>query len=184
MLKSKIRKKILKIRKKRNFNNIKLTFSKIFNEIKKENIKKKVIGGYYPINFEIDILDFLLNIESKCSQVSLPSINENSQMDFFKWSHNDLLKLNKFGIPEPLKNKKVIPDIVFLPLVAFDKRLYRIGYGGGYYDRALEKILTSSCEKEIIGMGYEYQILEDVFGEIHDIKYSTVFSENNIHQYR
>ena len=139
MLKSKIRKKILKIRKKRNFYNIKFPFSKIFNEIKKENIKKKVIGGYYPINFEIDVLDFLLNIESKCRQITLPAINENSQMDFFKWSYNDLLKLNKFGIPEPLKNKKVIPDIVFLPLVAFDKRLYRVGYGGGYYDRYIEK---------------------------------------------
>ena len=77
MLKSKIRKKILKIRKEKNFYNIKFNFLKIFNEIKKENIKKKIIGGYYPINFEIDILDFLLNIENKCSQISLPAINKN-----------------------------------------------------------------------------------------------------------
>ena len=75
-------------------------------------------------------------------------------------------------------------DLLLIPFVGVDINGYRLGYGGGYYDRALEKILTSSCEKEIIGMGYEYQILEDVFGEIHDIKYSTVFSENNIHQYR
>ena len=179
MLKSKIRKKILKIRKKRNFNNIKLTFSKIFNEIKKENIKKKVIGGYYPINFEIDILDFLLNIESKCSQVSLPSINENSQMDFFKWSHNDLLKLNKFGIPEPLKNKKVIPDIVFLPLVAFDKRLYRIGYGGGYYDRYIEKV---SNKKKIlkIGIALSYQKINKVPENKYDKKLDMIITEKYI----
>ena len=179
MLKSKIRKKILKIRKKRNFNNIKLTFSKIFNEIKKENIKKKVIGGYYPINFEIDILDFLLNIESKCSQVSLPSINENSQMDFFKWSHNDLLKLNKFGIPEPLKNKKVIPDIVFLPLVAFDKRLYRVGYGGGYYDRYIEKV---SNKKKIlkIGIALSYQKINKVPENKYDKKLDMIITEKYI----
>ena len=179
MLKSKIRKKILKIRKKRNFNNIKFTFSKIFNEIKKENIKKKVIGGYYPINFEIDILDFLLNIESKCSQVSLPSINENSQMDFFKWSHNDLLKLNKFGIPEPLKNKKVIPDIVFLPLVAFDKRLYRVGYGGGYYDRYIEKV---SNKKKIlkIGIALSYQKINKVPENKYDKKLDMIITEKYI----
>ena len=179
MLKSKIRKKILKIRKKRNFNNIKFTFSKIFNEIKKENIKKKVIGGYYPINFEIDILDFLLNIESKCSQVSLPSINENSQMDFFKWSHNDLLKLNKFGIPEPLKNKKVIPDIVFLPLVAFDKRLYRVGYGGGYYDRYIEKV---SNKKKIlkIGIALSCQKINRVPTNKYDKKLDMIITEKYI----
>ena len=179
MLKSKIRKKILKIRKKRNFNNIKFTFSKIFNEIKKENIKKKVIGGYYPINFEIDILDFLLNIESKCSQVSLPSINENSQMDFFKWSHNDLLKLNKFGIPEPLKNKKVIPDIVFLPLVAFDKRLYRVGYGGGYYDRYIEKV---SNKKKIlkIGIALSCQKINRVPTNKYDKKLDMIITEKYV----
>ena len=179
MLKSKIRKKILKIRKKRNFYNIKFAFLKIFNEIKKENINKKVIGGYYPINFEIDILDFLLNIESKCSQISLPAINEKSQMDFFKWSYNDLLKLNKFGIPEPLKNKKVIPDIVFLPLVAFDKRLYRIGYGGGYYDRYIEKV---SNKKKIlkIGIALSCQKINKVPANKYDKKLDMIITEKYI----
>ena len=52
----------------------------------------------------------------------------------------NLLKLNKYGIPEPEKIKKVFPDIILVPLVAFDNRLYRIGYGGGYYDRYIEKL--------------------------------------------
>ncbi len=179
MLKSKIRKKILKIRKERNFYNKKFNFLKIFNEIKKENIKKKVIGGYYPINFEIDILDFLSKIESKCSQISLPAINKNSQMDFFKWSYNDLLKLNKFGIPEPLKNKKVIPDIVFLPLVAFDKRLYRVGYGGGYYDRYIEKILN---KKKIlkIGIAHSCQKINRVPENKYDKKLDMIITEKYI----
>ena len=179
MLKSKIRKKILKIRKEKNFYNIKFNFLKIFNEIKKENIKKKIIGGYYPINFEIDILDFLLNIENKCSQISLPAINKNNQMDFFKWSYNDLLKLNKFGIPEPLKNKKLIPDIVFLPLVAFDKRLYRIGYGGGYYDRYIEKV---SNKKKIlkIGIAHSCQKINRVPVSKYDKKLDMVITEKYI----
>ena len=179
MLKPKLRKKILKTRKEKNFSNIKFPFIKIFNEIKKNNIKKKIIGGYYPINFEIDILDFLFNLERNYTQISLPVIDENNQMDFFKWSHNDLLKLNKFGIPEPLRNKKVIPDIVFIPLVAFDNRLYRVGYGGGYYDRYIEKI--SKIKKILkIGIGHSCQKIDRVPNDKYDKKLDIIITEKYV----
>ena len=139
MIKSKIRKKILYIRKKKNNKNIKFSFLKIFKEIKKK-ITKKIIGGYYPVNFEIDILEILDKLEKKIGiQLSLPVIKKNNEMDFYSWSTKNLLKLNKYGIPEPEKIKKVFPDIIFVPVVAFDNRLYRIGYGGGYYDRYIQK---------------------------------------------
>ena len=150
MLKSKIRKKILNIRKKQNNQNIQLSFSKIFKVIKKNNIKRKIIGGYYPVNFEINILNILQQLELKGNQICLPVIKKNNEMDFYLWSFQDLLKLNKFGIPEPEKIKKVVPDIIFVPLVAFDKRLYRIGYGGGYYDRYIGKFLN---KKNILKVG-------------------------------
>jgi len=150
VLKSKIRKKILNIRKKQNNQNIQLSFSKIFKVIKKNNIKRKIIGGYYPVNFEINILNILQQLELKGNQICLPVIKKNNEMDFYLWSFQDLLKLNKFGIPEPEKIKKVVPDIIFVPLVAFDKRLYRIGYGGGYYDRYIGKFLN---KKNILKVG-------------------------------
>ena len=86
----------------------------------------KIIGGYYPVNFEINVLNFLKDLELKGRQISLPVIKKNNEMDYYLWSYKDLLKLNKFGIPEPEKNKKVIPDIILIPLVAFDRKLYRI----------------------------------------------------------
>jgi len=150
VLKSKIRKKILNIRKKQNNQNIQFSFSKIFKVIKKNNMKRKIIGGYYPVNFEIDILNILQQLEFKGNQICLPAIKKNNEMDFYLWTFQDLLKLNKFGIPEPEKIKKVIPDIIFVPLVAFDKRLYRIGYGGGYYDRYIGKFLN---KKNILKVG-------------------------------
>ena len=51
------------------------------------------------------------------------------------------MQINKYGIPEPLKSKILLPNILFVPLVAFDDKLYRIGYGGGYYDRVIEKYM-------------------------------------------
>ena len=53
-------------------------------------------------------------------------------MDFYLWSLKDPLKLNKYGIPEPISNKIIYPDILLVPLVAYDKNLNRIGYGGGF----------------------------------------------------
>ncbi len=63
MIKSKIRKKILYIRKKQNNKNIKFLFLKFFKEIKKKILKNKIIGGYYPVNYEIDILEILESLE-------------------------------------------------------------------------------------------------------------------------
>ena len=150
MVKSKLRKKILRIREKIFKNNTQINFSQITNILKKEKINKRVIGGYYPVNFEIDDLKLLKKFEENKLIISLPVIKKNFQMDFYKWSFSNLLKVNKYGIPEPDVKNKVYPDILLIPLVAFDKNLNRLGYGGGYYDRYIEKL---SKKKNIIKIG-------------------------------
>ena len=63
-------------------------------------------------------------------------------MNFYKYSFKDHLKVNKLGIPEPINSaNKVVPDLIFVPLVGYDNNLNRLGYGGGFYDRYFEKIL-------------------------------------------
>jgi len=180
VIKSKIRKKLLYIRKKRNNKNIKFSFLKIFKEIKKKISKIKIVGGYYPVNFEIDILEILENLENKIGiQISLPVIKKNNEMDFYNWSTKNILKLNKYGIPEPEKIKKVFPDIIFVPLVAFDSRLYRIGYGGGYYDRYISKI---SDKKKIlkIGIAHSCQKINKVPINKYDKKLDIIITEKYI----
>ena len=140
MLKSQLRKKILKIRKKNNKKNIQINFNELIKILKKEKINKKTIGGYYPVNFEIDDLILLKKFEKNKFNISLPAIKKNFQMDFYKWSFADPLKVNKYGIPEPEIRNIIYPDILLIPLVAFDKNLNRLGYGGGYYDRLIEKL--------------------------------------------
>ena len=140
MLKSKLRKKILKIRKKTNKENIQIDFNQIIKILKKEKITKNIIGGYYPVNFEVDDLEILKKFVKKNFIISLPVIKKNFQLNFYKWSFSDLLEINKYGIPEPEPKNMVYPDILLIPLVAFDKNLNRLGYGGGYYDRLIAKI--------------------------------------------
>jgi len=155
VLKSKLRKKILKVREKFNTKNIHIDFNQIIKIIKKEKISKKIVGGYYPVNFEVDDLELLKKFEKKNFNISLPVIKKNSQMDFYAWSFSDPLKINKYGIPEPETKNIVYPDVLLIPLVAFDKNLNRLGYGGGYYDRLIEKL---SKKKNIIKIGLALSI--------------------------
>ena len=179
MLKSKIRKKILNIRKKKNNKDIKISFLKIFKEIKKNISKKKIVGGYYPVNFEIDILEFLEKLEMKGLQLCLPIVKKDNKMDFYSWSTKNLLKLNKYGIPEPEQIKKVFPDIILVPLVAFDSRLYRIGYGGGYYDRYIKKL---SNKKNLlkIGIAHSCQKINRVPTNKYDKKLDIIITEKYV----
>ena len=177
MLKSTIRKKILNIRRRKKNQNINFSFLEIFKKIKKNNLK--IIGGYYPVNFEVDTLNFLNELDKKDYKICLPAIKKNNQMDFYSWSSKDLLKLNKFGIPEPEQVKKVLPDIILVPLVAFDNRLYRIGYGGGYYDRYIDKI---SSKKNLlkIGIAHSCQKINRVPINKYDKKLDVIITEKYV----
>ena len=150
MLKSKLREKILKIRKKKNKNNIQINFKKVFDIIKKEKLNYKNIGGYFPVNFEVDDLEILKNFERKGFKISLPVIKKNFQMDFYQWSFTEILKINRYGIPEPDTKNLINPEILLVPLVGFDLKLNRLGYGGGFYDRLINKL---SQKKKILKIG-------------------------------
>ena len=168
MNKSEIRKKILKVRKK-NSKNLEINFNNILKILNKCKTSGKIIGGYYPYNHEIDAIKILEKFGRLGYQISLPKIKKNSQMDFFKWSIKDLLSINDHGIPEPVTDKILYPNILLVPLVAFDKHLNRIGYGGGFYDRYLKKVKKI---KNIvtIGLAYSFQKVQKIPVNKYDIK--------------
>jgi len=179
VLKSKLRNKILKIREKNNKNNIQIHFDQIIKIIKKEKIIKKIVGGYYPVNFEVDDLRLLKILEENKFNISLPVIKKNFQMDFYKWSFSDPLKINKYGIPEPEPKNIVYPNILLVPLVAFDKNLNRLGYGGGYYDRLIKRL--SKKEKIIkIGLALSIQKVDKVPINIYDQKLDYIVTNKYI----
>ena len=179
MLKSQLRKKILKIREKTNKENIQIDFNQITKLLKKNKITKRIVGGYYPVNFEIDDLELLKEFERNNYDISLPVIKKNFQMDFYKWSFSDLLKINQYGIPEPEFKNIVYPDILLIPLVAFDNDLNRLGYGGGYYDRFIAKI---SKKKKImkIGLALSVQKIDKVPISAYDQKLDYIVTNKYI----
>ena len=159
---------------------IEIKFNRIYNLLKKNIIlKKKIVGGYYPVNYEIDDLNILKEFEKKKISISLPSIKKNFKMRFIKCLINDPFIINKYGIPEPAKGKTVIPDIILIPVVAFDKNLNRLGYGAGYYDRFIEyakkikKIIT-------IGLAFDFQKFHKLPISKHDQRLDYIITNKNI----
>ena len=179
MIKSKLRDKVLKLRKSKSKKSINISPSNIYSYLKKKKYNLKIIGGYYPSNYEINDLEILNYFFKRGSIISLPKIKKKSQMEFYKWYKNDPLLINKFGIPEPETTNIVYPDILFVPLVAFDKKLNRLGYGGGFYDRYIQKI--SKIKKVVkVGLAFSFQKLKTIPINKHDKKLDIIITEKEI----
>ena len=108
--------------------------------------------------------------------ISLPKIGKNYSMNFFLWSINNPLNINEYGIPEPITNKIIYPDILLVPLVAYDKNKNRLGYGGGFYDRYIKKI--KKIKKVLtIGVAFSYQRVKKIPIDKNDIKLDFIITE-------
>ena len=122
-----------------------------------ENTKPCVVGSYLPFRNEFPTK--LLNDElNKLNfNLSLPCINKNdSSMTFRNYTSDSSLVSNSYGILEPSQNaEEVVPSIIIIPLVAFSLAGYRLGYGGGYYDRYIEKNLGN---KNLITIGLGFSL--------------------------
>ena len=179
MSKQKLRKRILIYREK-NYKVIKLKYNLLKKTLKKfKLLKNKKIGGYFPINCEIDCLEILKKLEESGLKTSLPITNKKNKMDFFEWSSNDPLLIGNLGIPEPYSKKKIYPDIILVPMVAFNKDKFRLGYGGGYYDRYIQKI--NKIKKVLtIGLAFSFQEVRKIPTDRYDKKMDLIFTENYI----
>jgi 5-formyltetrahydrofolate cyclo-ligase len=177
--KSQIRNKIIKIRKKKFDKNLQINLRKFISFLKIDKLNLKNIGGYYPSNYEIDDLAILDLLENFFFKVSLPVIKKDNQMNFYSWSRNDPLKINKFGIPEPLSSKIFYPDILLVPLVAYDSSLNRLGYGGGYYDRYIEKIEKIKKVTKI-GLAFSFQKISSIPIDQYDKRLDFIVTEKEI----
>ena len=177
-----LRKKSFLIRKKKYLLIKKINYDLIFKLIYKHFKRKKItIAGYYPSNYEVNILDFLKQAKKYNFKVVLPVLKSTAVMNFERWSFGNPLYVNKFGMLEPKSSKNnIIPDIVLVPLLAFDNKLNRIGYGKGYYDRALIKISKIKKKAIFIGIAFSFQKSIKVPTNKHDVKLDYIFTERGI----
>ena len=177
-----LRNKSLLQRKKKYLTVKKFNFNLIFKLIRKHFHKKKIIiAGYYPSNYEVNILNFLEEASKKKFKIVLPVIKSSNKMSFKPWIFKEPLYVSRFGILEPNNlGKEIIPDLIMVPLVAFDRKLNRIGYGKGYYDRSLQKISKIKKKTITLGIAYSFQKCATIPTNKHDFKLNYVFTEQGI----
>ena len=177
-----LRKKFLLKRKKQYLNKRKFNFNIIFKLIKKHfHNKKIIIAAYYPSNYEVNILNFLVKASKKKFKIALPVVKSSTLMSFKLWPIKDPLYVSKFGILEPKNIKKeIVPDLIMVPLVAYDSQFNRIGYGKGYYDRSLVKIKKIKKKAICLGVAYSFQKYPQIPVNKHDFKLDYIFTERGI----
>ena len=180
MKKSQIRKIILKKRFNFNFKNKKINYLNLVKLIKTV-AKNKNIGLYYPIGSEVSTIEIIQHLRKKKYTISLPVLDKNSKMSFYEWKNKSPLKINNFGIPEPIKLKKITPSTLIIPMVAFDAKLNRLGYGGGFYDRFISKLEKN---KKIlkIGLALSCQKINKVPTNRFDKKMNYILTENKVYK--
>lgn len=154
-----------------------------------DNIKAKLLSlesvaragcimAFYSYRNEPQMLEFMRECIIRGKRIALPCVTGEGKMVAVGYNPDTEMRNNVYGIPEPIidnKTKLEQPDIVIVPGIAFDVRLNRIGFGGGYYDRFLE-----GTDAYKIGACFDYQIIEDIDAENHDVPMDIIVTEKRI----
>ena len=177
-----LRKKYFNLRKKKYFDVDKEFFLPLLRLIRTK-IKKRFlkIALYYPSNFELNVIKILEFNNILTMDILLPVTDKNNLMNFFSWKKEDILFVNKFGILEPAKTKAKVPDVMLVPILAFDKNKYRLGYGKGYYDRYLNKYLKRFKKILTVGVAFSFQRHHKLPINLNDIKLDFIITEKGIY---
>jgi 5-formyltetrahydrofolate cyclo-ligase len=144
-----------------------------------------VVAGYSPIRSEIDPAPLMQKLAEHGAQLALPVISARDlPLKFRAWSPGEKLKRGPLGILEPwLEAAEVIPDILLVPLAAFDRSGHRLGYGAGYYDRTLAP-LRAAKNITALGLGFTAQEIPVVSASAHDARLDLVLTEDGIIDFR
>jgi 5-formyltetrahydrofolate cyclo-ligase len=150
-------------------------------------LNAKTIACYLASGHELDIASIIQNSWRLNKQCYLPVISDHLDVALSFYLHNEqsILSLNKFNIYEPKRTtgqcisiEKL--DIILLPLLAFDSRGYRLGSGGGYYDRSLCSIQNKQHRPLLVGIGFSEQEIAVVPNDSWDVRMDAVLTEKGL----
>jgi 5-formyltetrahydrofolate cyclo-ligase len=137
-----------------------------------------IVSGYWPIRSEIDPMPLMRRLAAQGARLALPAIIGRDQPLIFRaWSSDTEMLQGQLGIMEPSPRSDVVePDIVLVPLAAFDRVGHRIGYGAGHYDRSLRQLLLSKTIVAI-GLAFAVQQIDTIPSLPHDVRLDYVLTE-------
>ncbi|MYE37820.1 MAG: 5-formyltetrahydrofolate cyclo-ligase [Rhodobacteraceae bacterium] len=150
--------------------------------LRKVNVHQ-IIASYSPIQSEISPMGAIERLVERGYSLCLPVVVERNQpLKFRSWRINDELIVGDYGVSIPNSGNWVVPEVIIVPLLAFDDKGYRLGYGGGFYDRTLEK-LKSEKEVKAVGFAFSWQYSADIPWDEYDHKLDTIVTEQGITEF-
>lgn len=108
------------------------------------------------------------------------SVQANSPLEFREWMPQSVMTTDHHGIPVPQSALVAAPDILLIPVVAFDAHGFRLGYGGGYFDRTLSALATRLPKPLAVGVGFALAKVDSVYPQVHDEAMDFIITENGI----
>jgi 5,10-methenyltetrahydrofolate synthetase len=140
-------------------------------------LKPTCIGVYWPIKHEINLIPWARDLARRDGvTLCLPVVvTPKEPLEYWRWEPGEAMRPGIWNIPAPASREVVTPDVVLAPLVGFDLAGFRLGYGGGYFDRTLAVMQPRPIA---IGVGYESGLLPTVFPQPHDIPMHAILTEH------
>lgn len=144
----------------------------------------QIVSGFFPIRSEIDVRPLMSALEARGATLCLPAVIDKNTIQFRRLARDVPLVKTGFGTFGPDGSADVLdPDVLLLPLAAFDNQGNRVGYGAGYYDRAIARLYEMGKSPRLIGVAFEMQRVEQVPAEDHDVRLHTLLTENGLHHF-
>jgi len=145
-------------------------------------LRNATIGFYWPIRGEVDLVGFVTNLLENGAEAALPVVVEKKRpVEFHAWYPGAPMSAGVWRIPEPRDGDIVAPDVLLVPLLGFDLDRYRLGNGGGYYDRTLGSM---EIKPYTIGVGFDCLRLETIYPFDHDIPLDAIVTESGVRAHR
>ena len=148
-----------------------------------------VIGAYWPIKGEFDPLPALFRWQEagleedaqgaqRHRRIGLPVVNKvDKTLTFYTWYPGCPMEEDAYGIPKPKDTEIVVPTLIFVPCVGYGPGGFRLGYGGGFYDRTLASLQPKPFT---VGLGYDFAYVPDLKPEIHDVPLDAILSDTGV----
>lgn len=138
-----------------------------------------VVSGYMPMRSEIDPRLLMDRLAAAGSTLCLPDVvAEGTPLEFRRWMPDDPLETGRYGISVPVPGADVlVPGLVLVPLLAFDRQGHRMGYGGGYYDRTIAR-LRDEGDVLAVGLAFSGQVRDDLPVEPHDMRLDWIVTDS------
>lgn len=142
------------------------------------DVRGVTVSTYWPFRGEPDLRDLMAAVAAGGGWCALPVVVERGRPLVFRlWAPGEPLERGVWNIPVPAAGAEVVPDVVIAPVVGFDPEAYRLGYGGGFFDRTLAALAS---RPRVIGVGYALAAIPTIYPQPHDVPLDKIVTEDGV----